>query len=109
MAWEGPPENVLGGVVALDLLLARSEMAAVAISSAIAYPTGLDFTVELRLRDDPPERLRMGAPWEHRRSQSGELPDELFRLGVQFRTGPRRPRSARAFTAHSLLTPMDRP
>ena len=87
MAWEGPPENVLGGVVALDLLLARSEMAAVAISSAIAYPTGLDFTVELRLRDDPPERLGMGAPWEHRRSQSGELPDELFRLGVQFQDG----------------------
>ena len=26
----------------------------------------------------------MGPPWEHRRSQSGELPDELFRVGVQF-------------------------
>ena len=29
----------------------------------------------------------MGPPWEHRRSQSGELPDELFRVGVQFEDG----------------------
>ena len=54
MAWEGPPENVLGGVVALDLLLAHSDRAAVAISSATAYRTGLAFTVELRLREGPP-------------------------------------------------------
>ena len=87
MAWEGPPENVLGGVVGLELLLARSDMAAVAIGSVTAYPTGLGFTVELRLREDPPERLWMGAPWEPRRSQSGELPDELFRVGVQYQDG----------------------
>jgi hypothetical protein len=87
MPWEGPPDNVLGGVVALELLLARSDMAAVAISSVTAYPTGVEFTVELRLREAPPERLWVGAPWDQRRSQTGELPDELFRLGVQFEDG----------------------
>jgi hypothetical protein len=87
LAWEGPPEDVLGGVVALELLLARSQMAAVAISSATAYRTGFEFTVELRLREDRQDRVWMGPPWEHRRSQSGELPDDLFRLGVQFGDG----------------------
>ena len=70
MAWEGPPENVLGGVVALDLLLAHSDRAAVAISSATAYRTGLAFTVELRLREDPPEQWdgpAVGTPSEPER------------------------------------------
>jgi hypothetical protein len=84
---EGPPEDVLGGVVALELLLARSQMAAVTISSAAAYRTGLEFTVGLRLREDRQDRVWMGPPWEHRRSQSGELPDDLFRVGVQFEDG----------------------
>jgi hypothetical protein len=87
LAWEGPPEDVLGGVVALELLLARSQMAAVAIGSATAYRTGLEFTVELRLREDRQDRVWMGPPWEHRRSRSGELPDDLFRVGVQFEDG----------------------
>jgi hypothetical protein len=87
LAWEGPPEDVLGGVVALELLLARSQMAAVTISSAAAYRTGLEFTVGLRLREDRQDRVWMGPPWEHRRSQSGELPDDLFRVGVQFEDG----------------------
>jgi hypothetical protein len=87
LAWEGPPEDVLGGVVALDLLLARSQMAAVAISSATAYRTGFEFTVELRLREDRQDRVWMGPPWEHRRSRSGELPDDMFRVGVQFEDG----------------------
>jgi hypothetical protein len=87
LAGEGPPEDVLGGVVALDLLLARSQMAAVAISSATAYRTGFEFTVELRLREDRHDRVWMGPPREHRRSQSGELPDDLFRVGVQFEDG----------------------
>lgn len=86
-AWEGPPEDVLGGVVALELLLARSQMAAVAIRSATAYRTGFEFTVDLRLREDREDRVWMGPPWEPRRSQSGELPDDLFRFGVQFEDG----------------------
>ena len=41
----------------------------------------------LRLREDRQDRVWMGPPWEHRRSQSGELPDDLFRVGVQFEDG----------------------
>jgi hypothetical protein len=44
--WYGPPEGVLGGVVPLELLLARSEKAAVVIESATVYPTGLEFVID---------------------------------------------------------------
>jgi hypothetical protein len=91
--WMEPPEDVLGGEVALELLLARSEQAGVAIGCATAYPTGFQFTLQLRLREQAPERVWMGPPWDHggpRRetSQPGdELPEELFRVGVQFADG----------------------
>jgi hypothetical protein len=86
-AWQGPPENVLGGVAALELLLARSEKAVVVIDSATAYPTGVEFTVEVRWRGESPDWIWRGlSPGPHK-SWSGELPDELLRLGVQFADG----------------------
>ncbi|MGH2686811.1 MAG: hypothetical protein ACRDJP_15200, partial [Actinomycetota bacterium] len=39
--WYGPPENVLGGTVALDLVLATTDEVAVAITSVTAYPEGV--------------------------------------------------------------------
>lgn len=90
--WWGPPDDVFGGVVALELLLARSEQAAVVIESATAYPTGVEFTIDVRWREQSPEWRWPSREWrwsrfEHRRSRSGELPDELFRAGVQFADG----------------------
>jgi hypothetical protein len=86
-AWQGPPDGVLGGVVALELLLARSEKAVVLIDSATAYPTGVEFTVDVRWHGEPPDRIWQGlSPKPHRR-WTGELPDELLRLGVQFADG----------------------
>jgi hypothetical protein len=43
--WSGPPENMVGGAVALDLVLANTGDAAISLSVAVAYPTG----VELRI------------------------------------------------------------
>jgi len=37
--WLGPPDNVLGVGVPLDLLLARTDDVAVAITGATAFPT----------------------------------------------------------------------
>jgi hypothetical protein len=42
---------VLGGVVPLELPLARSEKAAVVIESATVYPTGLEFLIDVRWRE----------------------------------------------------------
>jgi hypothetical protein len=85
--WQGPPDNVVGGVVALDLLLARSEKAVVMIDSATAYPAGAEFAVEVRWRGELPDRIWSGLAPQPNRSWSGELPGELFRLGVQFADG----------------------
>jgi hypothetical protein len=86
-AWRGPPENVLGGVVALELLLARSEKAVVVIDSATAYQTGVEFTVEVRWCGESPDWIWRGLSPSPHRSWSGEPPDELLRLGVQFADG----------------------
>jgi hypothetical protein len=83
--WAGPPHGVLGGVVPLGLLLARSERAAVAIESTTVYPTGIEFVIDVRWREPSVEWL-----WPQgfdRRRRGGGLPDELFRFGVQFSDG----------------------
>ena len=85
--WLGPPDNVMGGVVAFELLVARSEQAAVWIESATAFPTGVEFAIELRWRPEMFEVVSRGAPWHHRPAEGGELPDELFRAGFQFADG----------------------
>jgi hypothetical protein len=43
--WLGPPDNVMGGVVGLELLVARSEQAAVWIESATTFPTGAELAI----------------------------------------------------------------
>ena len=74
--WAGPPENVLGGVAPLRVVLARTERVAVAAIGASAYPTGVRFDVVVRMRPlededdifDPfghhaRHRRRRGEPW----------------------------------------------
>jgi hypothetical protein len=88
--WSGPPENVLGAVVPLELLLARSDKAAVVIGSATAYPSGVEFTVDVRHlpeEEADPRAAWRGPPWHYPYSQGGELPDELLRLGIEFADG----------------------
>ena len=85
--WYGPPEGVLGGVVPLELLLARSEKAAVVIESATVYPTGIELVIDVHWRERSEEWLFPGGFEHRRRRQGGGLPDELFRAGVQFADG----------------------
>jgi hypothetical protein len=83
--WFGPPGNVLGVVVPLDVTLVRAADVALAVRSASVYPTGLDFDVCLLLREQE------GSPMDwhpfHRPRQGGQLPPEVLRLGVQFADG----------------------
>jgi len=48
-------DAVIPGLVPAEIMLARTEQAAVAISGVRAYPNGFEFTVHARLRheDDP--------------------------------------------------------
>ncbi|WP_432498889.1 hypothetical protein [Kineococcus auxinigenes] len=49
-AWSGPPEDVLAGVVPLELVLGRSSSTVVTLSGVRAFPTGLSMRLGVRLR-----------------------------------------------------------
>jgi hypothetical protein len=83
--WLGPPDNVLGVVVPLPRMLARTADVALALRGVTAYPTGAEFGVLLLLRDpvaDPFDWLPF-----HPRRHGGELPPEVLRLGAQYADG----------------------
>jgi hypothetical protein len=54
-AWLLPPEDVLPGVVPVELLMVRTQDRAVLFTDILAYPSGFGFTVSVRLRQDPPQ------------------------------------------------------
>ena len=66
--WIGPPENMLGGVVALGLVAARSKEAAVRLESATAYPNGVQFRLDVRWRDHERSVGMSGARYYARRN-----------------------------------------
>jgi hypothetical protein len=89
--WLGPPLGALPGVVALELVLARSERAAVCITRLEAYSTGFGFEILAfvapgqKLDLDP---MLVGARRHAAlRFREGELPPEVMRIGVQFADG----------------------
>jgi hypothetical protein len=85
--WSGPPPGFLPGVVALQLVLARNERAAIYIGRCAAYPTGLEFEVRVIVAPgvevpDPSmmgPRARLGCGTSNR--------DEMLKLAVQFPDG----------------------
>ena len=93
--WAGPPHGMLPGVVPLELVLARSEVAAVYVSRLSAYPTGVEFdlvTIAAPGEDDEAFDPMLFGPHRHhmRRHAAGpEIPDEMLRFGVEFADGRR--------------------
>ncbi|HSI92982.1 MAG TPA: hypothetical protein VK925_05745 [Jiangellaceae bacterium] len=57
--WLAPPPSVLGQVVAGQLLLARSDRAAVVLTSVLAYPSGFEFHISAILREPASTRAEM--------------------------------------------------
>jgi hypothetical protein len=82
--WIGSPDNVLGAGVPLHLLLARTDDAAVAITGATAFPTGVSFDLAIRLRE-PRAHADFLSP-VLLRALGGDV-EELFRFGVQLADG----------------------
>jgi hypothetical protein len=89
--WVAPPRGMLPGVVALELVLARTEQVAVCVSRLAAYTTGFEF--ELRTVSAPGQRElefdpMLFGPHRHRHGGGREgPPDEMLRFGVQFANG----------------------
>jgi hypothetical protein len=62
-AWAGPPEDVLPGVVPVELILGRSDSAVVMLTGMRAFPTGLGMRLYVRVRG---------------RVHGGDLDSEIF-------------------------------
>lgn len=91
--WHGPSGAVVGRSVALNLVLGRSEKAALWIPSLVVYPDGFEFSVEIRHRLDEEEFghpffMHLHHPRQRRRPEGGLDPD-FVRLGIEFSDGGR--------------------
>lgn len=87
--WWGPPLNVIGAGVALDVLLTRTEDTAVSLERFISYPSGFGFTLVVRGRtEEAGWRIdeSMSESWRHQRNRV-EIPPERLRFGIQFADG----------------------
>jgi hypothetical protein len=85
--WLGPPANVLPGMVPVELLIARNDQTAVAVTGIRAYPTGFGFTLSLSLRAYPPAGPQDPYPPFDPPFEGDQIPDAFLRLGVQFADG----------------------
>jgi hypothetical protein len=90
--WVGAPDAEIGRAVALNLVLGRSDMAAVWISAATVYTDGFEFDLQIRhqldegLLDDPFSMYAHHLP-RRGRSQEEGLDPGLLRFGIQFSDG----------------------
>ena len=87
--WAGPPPGTLPAVIPLERILARTEKVAVCVTRLAVYPTGfeLDLLTMSAAEDSDVDPLLFGAHHLHRRSQTGGIPPEMLRFGVQFADG----------------------
>ena len=96
--WANPPEDVLPGVVPVELVLGRSSSTVVLLTGMRAYPSGLQMDLGVRVRGplgrrdlgsevfDGPFRHGMGSDWQARRLKWGfELADEIGRASCRER------------------------
>jgi hypothetical protein len=82
------PDAVIPGLVPAELVLVRTEQAAVAIGGVHAYPNGFEFTVHARLRREEEPGPRAGGLFG-RPGRGMRTADEGLRLGVMYADGRR--------------------
>lgn len=91
--WFGPPDNVLGGFVAEQLILARTEDSVLLVDHLRAYPTGFEHVLQIRRRRseglDPEAFHVLRSLHLHHRDggDPNQIPPEVLRFGIQFSDG----------------------
>lgn len=87
--WAGARHDEIGRAVALNLVLGRSDKAAIWISAATVFSDGFEFEVQLqhRLDDELVDPFFMHGPRSPRRSSEEALDPGLLRIGIQFPDG----------------------
>jgi hypothetical protein len=95
-AW-ARPDTVIPGAVPGEVLLARTDRAAVALGSVRTYPNGFEFTLHVRTRDK--DEFGMGDdPFEQRRRWLGQQAEEdHLRLGILYADGRRAATTGRSW------------
>lgn len=89
--WFEPSAGVVPGPSTQQIVLFRTARAILVLRQFDVYPTGVEFTIDLRVR--PTSDQLYDTPWELdwrslRHQPSGEeLPDDFLRLGFQFADG----------------------
>jgi hypothetical protein len=83
----GPPYGVLPGVVALQVVLAQNDQAAVYIGRCAAYPTGLDFELHVVAAASGGDELDPSLNGIYHRPGRGSPYEEMLRFGVAFADG----------------------
>ncbi len=88
--WSGPPRGVLAGMSAQRAVIFRTERAVLVAKQFEVYPSGVEFTIDLRLNGDDGQWF--DTPWEPqrhglRRKVESEIPEDLLRLGIEFSDG----------------------
>jgi hypothetical protein len=81
--WERP-EAAIGGGAPGELLLARSDDAAIGVSSFRAFPNGFEMALTVLLRQEDPWGRGM---MFHRMDEGGPPGEEFLRFGVLFADG----------------------
>ncbi len=82
----GPPHGVLLGVVALEVVVAQNERAAVYIGRCAAYPTGLDLELHVIAAASAGD-LDPSLNGIYQRPGGGSTYEEMLRFGVAFADG----------------------
>ena len=87
--WLGPPDNELGVAVPIRVVLARTGEVAVAATDVVAYSTGIELNLAVRLRTVDHLADPYGMHYGRMRLGGAELGDEVLRFGAEFEDGRR--------------------
>jgi len=88
--WVRSPEGTLPGIVALELVLARTDRVAVCVAQIAAYPSGFELELTTMAGDDARDCDPMLFGPHHHRGPcrpGAAIPSEMLRFGVQFADG----------------------
>jgi hypothetical protein len=85
----GPPYGVLPGAVALEVVVAQNNQAAVYIGRCAAYPTGLDLELHVLASASAGDDLDPSLNGIYHRPGGKSTYEEMLRFGVSFADGRR--------------------
>lgn len=103
--WIGPPDNVLGVPFPLSVVLARTPSVALHVHTGLAFPSGIEFSLQLLQREPPRDHFRDPIHAWHMGRRETELGPEVLRFGIELADK----RKATVFDPHPFAGGDDEP